>query len=547
MRKLNTLKLSAKLLILIATSFCGLALFAGMAFRTLSTVRVKGDVYNLIVDDKDLVADVLPPPLYIIETYLISYQLLSAADAQSIEEFGERLRALRKAYDERHSYWQRKLPPGAMRTALLEDAHAPALAVFELAARVESEMSAGNRDQAQALVRGPISAKYQKHLAAVGRVVDLASRQSQEHEQYADQVLAAQTEYLALVGLLVSSLMVWLAWVIAKNLTQRIGLGVQLAERVAGGDLGVEIEADGSDETSVLLGALGKMTGSLGSLVSRVKQSSVALMSTATEISASSKQQEATVNSFSASTTQIAAAVKEISANSQELRSTLAEITTAANRSSSLAETGRSGLAEMDTTMRQLSESTGSISTKLASIREKASDINGVVTTITKVADQTNLLSVNAAIEAEKAGEYGLGFLVVAREIRRLADQSAVATLDIEQMVRQMHSAVSAGVMEMDKFAQDVRRTVSTVGLIHGQLAQIIEEVQSLSHRIEAVSEGTASQAEGAAQISLAMTQLTDGARETVASIREFNVATQTMRDAVNGLRDEIAQFKVAS
>ncbi|HEY6881556.1 MAG TPA: methyl-accepting chemotaxis protein, partial [Polyangiales bacterium] len=290
-----------------------------------------------------------------------------------------------------------------------------------------------------------------------------------------------------------------------------------------------------------------KMTGSLSSLVSRVKQSSVSLMSTATEISASSKHQEATVNGFSASTAEIAAAVKEISANSQELRQTLGDISTAAARSSQLAENGRSGLTEMDGAMRQLAESTGSISSKLAIIREKASDINGVVTTITKVADQTNLLSVNAAIEAEKAGEYGLGFLVVAREIRRLADQSAVATLDIEQMVRQMHSAVSAGVMEMDKFAQEVRRSVSSVGLIHGQLAQIIEEVQSLSHRIESVSDGMASQAEGAAQISTAMAQLTDGARETVASIREFNIATQTMRDAVNGLRDEIAQFKVAS
>ncbi len=86
--------------------------------------------------------------------------------------------------------------------------------------------------------------------------------------------------------------------------------------------------------------------------------------------------------------------------------------------------------------MQRLADATGSISAKLGVVREKASGINSVVTTITKVADQTNLLSINAAIEAEKAGEAGRGFLVVAREIRRLADQTAVATLDIEQMVR---------------------------------------------------------------------------------------------------------------
>ena len=95
---------------------------------------------------------------------------------------------------------------------------------------------------------------------------------------------------------------------------------------------------------------------------------------------------------------------------------------------------------------------------KLAVLNEKASNINQVVTTITKVADQTNLLSLNAAIEAEKAGEHGRGFAVVATEIRRLADQTAIASYDIEQLVKEMQSAVSAGVMGMDKFSEEVRR-----------------------------------------------------------------------------------------
>ena len=96
--------------------------------------------------------------------------------------------------------------------------------------------------------------------------------------------------------------------------------------------------------------------------------------------------------------------------------------------------------------MQALRDATGSISAKLATIGEKANGINLLVATITKVADQTNLLSINAAIEAEKAGNAGRGFLVVAREIRRLADQTAVATLDIDEMVRHMQAAVSADV-----------------------------------------------------------------------------------------------------
>ena len=111
----------------------------------------------------------------------------------------------------------------------------------------------------------------------------------------------------------------------------------------------------------------------------------------------------------------------------------------------------------MGRAVRQPVESTGSISSKLAATREKADSITQVVTTITKVADQTNLLSTNAAGEAEKAGEHGRGFLVVAREIRRLADQTAVATLDTESRVRLTQGAESAGTLQTDQSGEEVR------------------------------------------------------------------------------------------
>ena len=170
-------------------------------------------------------------------------------------------------------------------------------------------------------------------------------------------------------------------------------------------------------------------------------------------------------------------------------------------------------------------------------------NINLVVTTITKVADQTNLLSINAAIEAEKAGEYGLGFLVVAREIRRLADQTAVATLDIERMVKEMQYSVSAGVMEMDKFSEQVRRGVGEVGPIGDQLGQIIAAVQGLTGRFDQVTEGMRVQSQGAEQIREAVIRLSEGASQTSISLREFNKATDHLREAVGGLKEEVSRF----
>ena len=168
-----------------------------------------------------------------------------------------------------------------------------------------------------------------------------------------------------------------------------------------------------------------------------------------------------------------------------------------------------------------------------------------MVTTITKVADQTNLLSLNAAIEAEKAGEYGRGFNVVAREIRRLADQTAVATLDIDQMVQEMQSAVSAGVMEMDKFIAEVNRSAEDVGRISIQLARIIEQVQALSPNFENVNVSMGQQSENAQKINLSMANLSEEMQQTMDSLRETYGAIEQLNEAARGLQDEVSRFKV--
>ena len=316
-----------------------------------------------------------------------------------------------------------------------------------------------------------------------------------------------------------------------------------MTDRVASGDLTVTCNGEAPGEAGLLLQAIRKMIQDLRSLIGKIQRSSITLLSTATEIAATSRQQEQAVYDYSASTNQAAAAVNQISATSQELLKTMNEVNQLANQTSRMATTGQQSLSGMDQTMRQLAESTGSISSKLSVISERAANINLVVTTITKVADQTNLLSINAAIEAEKAGEYGLGFLVVAREIRRLADMTAVSTLDIERMVKEMQYSVSAGVMEMDKFSEQVRKVVGEVGQIGGQLGHIIAGAQGLHQRFDQVTEGMRVQSQGADQIREAMSRLSEAANQTSLSIREFNKATERLREAVGGLKDEVSGF----
>ena len=219
------------------------------------------------------------------------------------------------------------------------------------------------------------------------------------------------------------------------------------------------------------------------------------------------------------------------------------DVAAVAEQSAVLAGQGQTGLTHMEETMRRVMDAAGSINAKLAVLSDKAGNISQVVTTITKVADQTNLLSLNAAIEAEKAGEYGRGFAVVATEIRRLADQTAVATYDIDQMVKEIQSAVAAGVMGMDKFSEEVRRGMQEVQQVGGQLSQVIQQVQALAPRVESVNDGMQAQASGAEQITQALTQLSEAAQQTVDSLRQSGQAIDELNRVAIGLRGGVSRF----
>jgi len=333
------------------------------------------------------------------------------------------------------------------------------------------------------------------------------------------------------------------AFLVAGTISDPIRTAVSVAKQVAGGDLRSDVAGTTDDETSELLDAIQKMTHDLRGLIGRIQQSSVALISTATAIQATSSEQQQVISDYGSSTNQAVAAVKQISVTSQDLVRTMNEVNQMASRTGSMAAEGRGDLDGMDSVMRQLAESTSSFGAKLGVISERAANINLAVTTITKVADQTNLLSINAAIEAEKAGEYGLGFLVVAREIRRLADQTAVASLDIERMVKEMQYSVSAGVMEMDRFSEQVRGGVQAIGEVSEKLGEIIEGVEGISERFGQVTEGMEAQSQGAEQIREAMVRLADGASRTASSLGDFNRATTHLREAVGGLKEEVSRF----
>ncbi|MBT9266529.1 methyl-accepting chemotaxis protein [Pseudomonas sp. MG-9] len=373
-----------------------------------------------------------------------------------------------------------------------------------------------------------------------------------ENKKVADQAMANIDEAVAAakVSMFVSLLVAVLAAGACGLLLMRAIMApmnriVEILEIMRTGDLSSRLNLDRKDEFGAVETGFNDMMTELTSLVSQAQRSSVQVTTSVTEIAATSKQQQATATETAATTTEIGATSREIAATSRDLVRTMTEVSTAADQASVLAGSGQQGLARMEDTMHSVMGAADLVNAKLAILNEKAGNINQVVVTIVKVADQTNLLSLNAAIEAEKAGEYGRGFAVVATEVRRLADQTAVATYDIEQMVREIQSAVSAGVMGMDKFSEEVRRGMAEVQQVGEQLSQIIHQVQALAPRVLMVNEGMQAQATGAEQINHALVQLGDASSQTVESLRQASFAIDELSQVAVGLRSGVSRFKV--
>ena len=346
---------------------------------------------------------------------------------------------------------------------------------------------------------------------------------------------------LGILAVLIASLVLFLRKLIQQPLRKIAGV----ARRLSDLDLTVRLKAKSHDEIGMLFLAINEMAQSFTQTVRLMQQSGQQVFSSSTELAVMAEQHEHTMIGQVDSTNQAAESVKNISIVTGQLVHTIQQVTAMAHETAQFANRGQSNLFRMEEAMRNMEAASTSISEKLETINAKADRITDVVTTINKVSEQTNLLSLNAAIEAEKAGEYGRGFSVVAREIRRLADQTAVATLDIGRMVQEMQSAVAAGVMEMDKFITDVRRSTDDVGRISMQLTLIIDQVQALSPNFETVSIAIGQQSEDAQDILALMETLSAEMLETREALHESFGAIEQLKEAAQGLQEEVSNFQV--
>lgn len=388
----------------------------------------------------------------------------------------------------------------------------------------------------------PLALQYRQTINQLIKDRIEATKNKYEHAQ-AEYRFSEAAFFLTILAALIAG--VGIVVMLLRSIHDPMSSMTSALKEIMKGDFSRPLDYDRNDEFGVLITGFNQMRVYLSDLVKQVQRSGIQVTSSITEIAATTKEQETTANEHAATTSEIAASSTQIAATSSSLLSTMKRVNSLTRNTAFASEEGHKGLLNINNIMVKVGDATGSIVDKLSILNEKANNVAGVVKTINKVADQTNLLSLNAAIEAEKAGEYGAGFAVVATEIRRLADQTAVATFDIEQMVHDVQSAVSSAVMGIDKFAEDVRLSIEEIHGSGEQLANVIEQVSVLMPQIETMNDGIEAQTFGAKQISDAISQLNEAAQQTADSLAQNSSAIAQLQQAAVGLQDAISRFKL--
>lgn len=246
------------------------------------------------------------------------------------------------------------------------------------------------------------------------------------------------------------------------------------------------------------------------------------------------------LKSQSSSASEIAAVSERISATARELQDATGGVAEEARDITERVQEGQVGVAVALTAMERILEHCDSVVRHLDQLNHQTTKISSVVRTIENVADTTNMLAVNATIEAEKAGEHGRGFSVVAVEVRRLSDRTANSTQDIRLTVKEIQAAVKDTVTIMDEFSDQLRQDSQTVFESTGHLARILNQVEVVSGKFTEINEGMKRQAEGAQAINCSISGLSSSLSETHVGLLELGKVASFLKGANRGLQNTV-------
>jgi methyl-accepting chemotaxis protein len=379
-------------------------------------------------------------------------------------------------------------------------------------------------------------------ITEISRLADLKAARSDE---VADQSYSQSRNVTiaAIVLALVATLA--LAALFTRSLVAPIARALAVAEQIAGNDLSKPIDVDAQDEPGRLLGALSVMQQNLRRTLAELGDSSNQLASTSEEMTAVTEDSLRGVQRQNDEINQAATAINQMSAAVEEVARNAAAASSAAQASSKSAESGRERVGQTVSVITELHEAVGVTATQIDGLAAQVQNISGVLDVIRGIADQTNLLALNAAIEAARAGEAGRGFAVVADEVRALAHRTQQSTAEIEKMIASIQGGASKAVDAMSHSSERARASLDVAEAAGKALAEITAAIVQINERNTTIASATEEQAQVAREVDRNLMSIRDLSLQTSAGANQTAAASGELSQLAVGLNQVVMRFQV--
>ena len=336
-----------------------------------------------------------------------------------------------------------------------------------------------------------------------------------------------------------------IAWYITSSVVRPLIRAVDVSNSIANGDLTVKIESDSTDETGQLLNSMNNMITNLKKLIAGIKETSSNMASASEQLSASSEEMSKGVVSQSDRSTQIASAAHEMSQTVVEIARNASSIAVSASGTANVAKEGEHIVDKSVSEVKDIAATVSESSKVMVSLGERSRQIGDIIRVISEIADQTNLLALNAAIEAARAGEQGKGFAVVADEVRKLAERTAKATSEIGSMIGAIQEEVQKSVTSMDEVSKMVGTGVEFSTQTGEALHKIVSSVSELQMMVQQIASATEEMSATSEQISGDIMAVANVSKETSTGSEQIAGASSEVARLASKLLEMGDQFKV--
>ncbi len=544
---LDHLSIRYKLALLAGLFVFAMVIVLAMSYTTLEAVKINGPVYQEIIGTKDLVADVLPPPLYLVESYLLVLQLLQETDRNVAAQLIDRGKQLRNEYESRQRYWSEALTEGTMKQTLVVDSYSSGIAFLDARDReFVPAILAGDLLKARILAAGVLSVRYREHRAAIDQVVTAAVPWQHRQEERASAIVQDRVNHVVLAAAFTLGVAVTIGVLIARRVSGALSAIESRFQAISAGDLRIRIPVRGRDEIARLCQSTNRLLETLEGLIGKVVHVTHKVASASVQLSATAEEISKGTNVLTARASQAASAVEEMNATVGQVADSSGKAAGLAQETVATAKAGGAVVSETIAGMQHLSEAVTNSATIVEALGNSSDQIGAIVRTIEDIADQTNLLALNAAIEAARAGEAGRGFAVVADEVRKLAERTTKATKEIGDMIRQIQHDTRGAVESMQEGTRKVSVGVELANKTGEALEQIVQMVSQSADMIRHIAVASEEQSVATKQIAGDIDNVAQVTQESAAGAGESAKASQGLSQMAIELQAVVSIFQVS-